>query len=97
MLRIIMFFGALVFAIYLFNRPIVPEPTDRDPSALALADKIEECKRIYGNENERKKHFANCQTECSKNTNDRIRVCIDLCQATADRFSICANQVALPK
>jgi hypothetical protein len=97
MLRIITFFVALAFVIYLFIRPIAPEPIDRDPSALALANKIEKCERIYGNENKRKKDFANCQTDCSKNTNDRIRVCIDLCQATADRFSNCANQAALPK
>jgi hypothetical protein len=92
-----MFFVALAFVIYLFDRPIVPEPVDRDLSALALADKIEKCERIYGNENERKKDFANCQTNCSKNTDDRIRVCIDVCQATADRFSNCANQAALSK
>jgi hypothetical protein len=39
-LRIIMLFVALAFVIYLFDRPIVPESIDRDPSALALADKI---------------------------------------------------------
>ena len=58
MLRIIMLFVALAFVIYLFDRPIVPESIDRDPSALALADKIEKCERIYGNENDRKKDFA---------------------------------------
>src|SRR5271163_2113512 len=40
MLRIIMLFVALAFVIYLFGRPIVLEPIDRGPFALALADKI---------------------------------------------------------
>jgi hypothetical protein len=97
MLRIIMFFVALALVIYLFERPIVPESIDPDPSALALADKIEKCDRIYGNENNRKKDFANCQANCSKNTDDKIRVCIDSCQATANQFSNCANQAVLPK
>jgi hypothetical protein len=97
MLRIIIFFVALAFVVYLLDRPIVPEAIDRDPSALALAEKIKKCERIYGDESHRKAEFGNCQTNCSKNTNDRIRVCIDACQATADRFSNCANQAALPK
>jgi hypothetical protein len=97
MLRIIICFVALAFVIYLLDRLIGPEPIGRDPSALALAEKIEKCERIYGNESDRKAEFVNCQTNCSKNTNDKIRVCIDACQATADRFSNCANQATLPK
>jgi hypothetical protein len=97
MLRIAICLVTLALVIYLFDRPIVPEPIDRDSSALALADKIGKCERIYGNESDRKAEFSNCQTRCSNNTNDKIRVCIDACQTTADRFSNCANQVALPK
>jgi hypothetical protein len=35
MLRYIVFFVVLAIAIYLFDRPIVPEPLERDPSSLA--------------------------------------------------------------
>jgi hypothetical protein len=97
MLRIIICFVALALLIYLFDRPIVPEPMDRDPSALALAEKIEKCERLYGNEVARKMEFSNCQASCSTNTNDKIRICIDACQATADRFGNCANQATLSK
>jgi hypothetical protein len=62
MLKIIIFFVALALIIYFFDRPIVPEPIERDPTALALAGQIEKCTRIYGNETTRKKNFANCQT-----------------------------------
>jgi hypothetical protein len=92
MLKIIIFFVALALIIYFFDRPIVPEPIDRDPTALALADQIAKCTRIYGNESTRRKDFANCQSNCSKSTDDKIRVCIDACQAIADQFSKCANQ-----
>jgi len=37
MLKIIIFFVALALIIYFFDRPIVPEPIERDPTALALA------------------------------------------------------------
>jgi hypothetical protein len=97
MLRIIICFVVLAFVVYLLERPVVPEPVDRDPSALALAEKIKRCERLYGNESDRKTEFGNCQTNCSNNTNDRIRVCVDACQATADRFGNCANQTTLPK
>jgi hypothetical protein len=92
MLKIIIFFVALALIIYFFDRPIVPEPIERDPTALALAGQIEKCTRIYGNEATRKKNFANCQSNCSTNTDDKIRMCIDACQAIADQFSNCANQ-----
>ena len=95
MLKIIIFFVALALIIYFFDRPIVPEPIDRD--AVALAGQIEKCTRIYGNESTRRKDFANCQSNCSKNTDDKIRVCIDACQATADQFSNCANRSFIGK
>jgi len=95
MLKIIIFFVALALIIYFFDRPIVPEPIDRD--AVALAGQIEKCTRIYGNESTRRKDFANCQSNCSKNTDDQIRACIDACQATADQFSNCANQSFIGK
>ena len=88
----IIFFVALALIIYFLDRPIVPEPIDRDSTALALASQIEKCTRIYGNESTRRKDFANCQSNCSKNTDDETRACIDACQAIADRFSNCANQ-----
>ena len=97
MLKIILFFIALAVVIYFFDRPIIPEPTERDPSALALAEKIAKCTRTYGTESAREKQFANCQSNCSKNTDDRIRICIDACQAIADQFSNCANQAAIAK
>ena len=90
MLKIIIFFVALALIIYFFDRPPVPEPIDRD--AVALVGQIEKCTRIYGNESTRRKDFANCQSNCSKNTDDEIRACIDACQGIADRFSNCANQ-----
>jgi hypothetical protein len=92
MLKIILFFVALATLIYFFDRPIVPEPMERDPSALALAEKIAKCARTYGSESVREREFANCQSNCSNNTDDRIRYCIDSCQAIADQFSNCANQ-----
>jgi hypothetical protein len=95
MLLIILLFIALTTLIYFFDRPIIPEPMERDPSALALAEKIAQCARAYGSENVREKEFANCQSNCSKNTDDRIRICIDACQAIADQFGSCANQ-AIP-
>jgi len=91
MLRYIVFFVVLAIAIYLFNRPIVREPLERDPSSLALAERIEKCTRTYGNESTRQKAFTACQNDCSKITDDKIRICIDACQATADQFAICAN------
>jgi hypothetical protein len=97
MFKIILFFIALAIGIYLFYRPIVPEPMERDASSRALAERIDKCTRIYGNESDREKEFANCQSNCSKNTDDKIRPCIDACQATADQFSNCANQTILPK
>ena len=97
MLKIIIFFAALALIIYLFDRPIVPEPIERDPTALALAAQIEKCTRIYGNESTRRKDFANCQSTCSKNMDDQIRACIDACQAIADQFSNCANQSFIGK
>ena len=97
MLKIIIFFVALAIAIYFFDRPIVPEPIEPNPSASALAEKIEKCTRIYGNESTRRKDFANCQSNCSKNTDDKIRICIDACQAIADQFSNCANQGIIGK
>ena len=93
----IIFFVALALIIYFFDRPIVPEPIDRDSTALALASQMEKCTRIYGNESTRREDFANCQSNCSKNTDDKIRVCIDACQATADQFSNCANQSFIGK
>jgi hypothetical protein len=96
MLKIIIFFVALALIIYFFDRPIVPEPIDRDP-ALALAGQIAKCTRIYGNESTRRKDFANCQSNCSKSTDDKIRVCIDACQVIADQFSNCANQGIIGK
>ena len=93
----IIFFVAMALIIYFFDRPIVPEPIDRDSTALGLASQIEKCTRIYGNESTRRKDFANCQSNCSKNTDDKIRVCIDACQATADQFSNCANQGVIGK
>jgi hypothetical protein len=97
MLKIIIFFVALALIIYFFDRPIVPEPIERDPTALALAGQIEKCTRIYGNETTRKKNFANCQSNCSTNTDDKIRMCIDACQAIADQFGNCANQGIIGK
>jgi hypothetical protein len=97
MLKIIIFFVALALIIYFFDRPIVREPIERDPTALALAGQIEKCTRIYGNETARKKNFANCQSNCSTNTDDKIRMCIDACQAIADQFSNCANQGIIGK
>jgi hypothetical protein len=97
MLKIIIFFVALALIIYFFDRPIAPEPIDRDSTALGLASQIEKCTRIYGNESTRRTDFANCQSNCSKNTDDKIRVCIDACQATADQFSNCANQGIIGK
>jgi hypothetical protein len=97
MRRIVILFVALAIVIYLFDRPIVPEPIERDPTALALAERIESCIRIYGNQSMREKAFADCQNNCSKNTDDRIRICIDACQATADQFSNCANQAITAK
>jgi hypothetical protein len=88
MLKIIIFFVALALIIYFFDRLIVPN--DRDSTAVSL--QIEKCTRIYGNESTRRKDFANCQSNCSKNTDDEIRACVDACQAIADRFSNCANQ-----
>ena len=96
MFKIIIFFIALAIAIYLFDRPIIPEPIERNPSSL-LAEQIEKCTRIYGNESIREKEFANCQSNCSKNTDDKIRICIDACQAIADQFSNCANQTITAK
>ena len=93
----IIFFVALALIIYFFDRAIVRQPIDRDSTALALASQIEKCTRIYGNESTRRKDFANCQSNCSKNTDDKIRVCIDACQATADQFSNCANQGIIGK
>jgi len=93
----IIFFVAPALIIYFFDRAIVPEPIDRDSTALALASQIEKCTRIYGNESTRRKDFANCQSNCSKDTDDKIRVCIDACQATADQFSNCANQGIIGK
>ena len=95
MLKIIIFFVALALIIYFFDRPIVPEPIDRD--AVALAGQIEKCTRIFGNESTRRKDFANCQSTCSKNMDDQIRACIDACQAIADQFSNCANQSFIGK
>jgi hypothetical protein len=95
MTKIILFFIALATLIYFFDRPNIPEPMERDPSALALAEKIAQCTRTYGSENVREKEFANCQSACSKNTDDRIRICINACQAIADQFGNCANQ-AIP-
>jgi hypothetical protein len=97
MLKIVIFFVALALIIYFFDRPIVPQPIERDPTALALAGQIEKCTRIYGNESTRRKDFANCQGNCSKNTDDKIRICIDACQAIADQFSNCANQGIIGK
>jgi hypothetical protein len=97
MLKIIIFFVALALIIYFFDRPIVPESIERDPTALALAGQIEKCTRIYGDERTRRKDFADCQRNCSMNTDDKIRVCIDACQAIADRFSNCANQGIIGK
>ena len=54
MLKIIIFFVALALIIYFFDRPIVPQPIERDPAALALAGQIEKCTRIYGNEHSEK-------------------------------------------
>ena len=96
MLKIIIFFVALALIIYFFDRPIVPEPIDRDP-ALALEGQIAKCTRIYGNESTRRKDFANCQSDCSKSTDDKIRVCIDACQVIADHFSNCSNQGIIGK
>ena len=42
MFKIIIFFIALAIAIYLFDRPIIPEPIERNPSSL-LAEQIEKC------------------------------------------------------
>ena len=61
MLKIIIFFVALALIIYFFDRPIVPEPIDRDSTALGLASQIEKCNRIYGNESTRRKDFASKQ------------------------------------
>jgi hypothetical protein len=97
MFKIIIFFIALAIAIYLFDRPIIPEPIERNPSSLALAEQIEKCTRIYGNESIREKQFANCQSNCSKNSDDKIRICIDACQAIAYQFSNCANQTITAK
>jgi hypothetical protein len=97
MSKIIIFFIALAFAIYLVGRPVAPEHVERDPSSLALEKKIDECSRIYGDENTRKNTFAKCQGSCSKGTDDKIRTCIDACQATADQFSNCASQAVLPR
>jgi hypothetical protein len=97
LLKIIIFFVALALIIYFFDRPIVPEPIDHDSTAVALTGQIEKCTRIYGNESTRRKEFANCQSNCSKNTDDEIRACIDACQAIADRFSNCANQGLIGK
>ena len=93
----IIFFVALALIIYFFDRAIVAEPIEPDQTALALAAQIEKCIRIYGNESTRRKDFANCQSNCSKDTDDKIRVCIDACQATADQFSNCANQGIIGK
>jgi hypothetical protein len=97
MLKIIIFFVAVALIIYFFDRPIVPEPIERDPTALALTDQIEKCTRIYGIESTRRQDFANCQSNCSKNTDDKIRICIDACRAAADQFSNCANQGIIGK
>jgi hypothetical protein len=93
MLKIILFFVAVALINYFFDRPIVAEPLERDPTALA--SQIEMCNRIYGDESTRRKDFANCQSNCSKSTDDKIRVCIDACQATADQFSIVQIKVSL--
>ena len=92
MLKIVIFFLLLAIVIYWFDRLIVPEPIEPDPSSIALAEKIEKCVRMYGDEGARKNEFAICQSNCSKNPDDKIRICIDACQALADRFSTCANQ-----
>jgi hypothetical protein len=94
---IIIFFVALALIIYFFDRPIVPKPIERDPAALTLPGQIEKCTRIYGNESTRRQDFANCQSNCSKNTDDKVRICIDACQAIADQFSNCANQGIIGK
>jgi hypothetical protein len=95
MLKIILFFVALAIVIYFFDRSIIPKPLEHDPSAVALAEKIAKCNAVYGTESTRKKQFSDCQNNCSKRTDDSIRVCIDACQAIADQFSNCANQ-AMP-
>lgn len=97
MRKIILLFVVLAVLIYLFDRPIVPEPIERDAASLALAEKIEKCTRTYGSQSAREKEFSNCQSKCSKITDDRIRICIDACQAMADQFSNCANQAAIAK
>jgi hypothetical protein len=56
----IIFFVALALIMYFFDRVIVPEPIDRDSTALALASQIEKCTRIYGNESTRRKQAVVC-------------------------------------
>jgi hypothetical protein len=70
---------------------------ERDPTTRALDDQIEKCTGLYGDESNRRKEFANCQSNCSKHTDDKIRLCIDACQALADQFSKCANQGLIGK
>ena len=70
---------------------------ERDTTTRALDDQIEKCTGLYGDESNRRKEFASCQSNCSKNTDDKIELCIDACQAVADQFSKCANQGIIGK
>ena len=90
MLKIILFFVAVALINYFFDRPSLPSRSNAIRQRSRV--KIEMCNRIYGDESTRRKDFANCQSNCSKSTDDKIEVCIDACQAIADQFSQCANQ-----